>query len=227
MTSGKQHEQRILDSWATNAGAWTTTVREGRIDSRVRVTDKAIVDAVMGRAPTSALDVGCGEGWLARALERRNVEVIGIDVIPSLVSQALEAGGGDFRVVSYDELENHFHADRFDVVICNFSLLGDSSAEQVLGAASSLLNPGGTVIVQTLHPVSACGDHAYQDGWREGSWTGFDRSFTDPAPWYFRTMESWAALFPKHGLRLAEQREPAHPVSGLPASVIFIACVER
>jgi 2-polyprenyl-3-methyl-5-hydroxy-6-metoxy-1,4-benzoquinol methylase len=227
MTSGEQREQRILESWVANADPWTSTVREGRIASRVLVTDQAIIDAVMERAPATALDVGCGEGWLARVLNKQNIAVTGVDVVPELIFQAMQAGGGDFRVVPYDDLDSHFARETFDVVICNFSLLGNESVEQVLAAAPSLLNSGGTLIVQTLHPISACGDHAYEDGWREGSWAGFDPAFTDPAPWYFRTLESWAALFPKHGLRLEEQREPAHPVSGLPASVVFIAYAAR
>jgi 2-polyprenyl-3-methyl-5-hydroxy-6-metoxy-1,4-benzoquinol methylase len=227
MTSGEQHERRILESWFTNANPWTSTVREGLIASRALVTDQAIIDAVMERAPTTVLDVGCGEGWLARALNKKNIAVTGIDVVPELIFQATQVGGGDFRVVPYDDLESHFSGETFDVVICNFSLLGNESVEQVLAAAPSLLNSGGALIVQTLHPISACGDRAYEDGWREGSWAGFDPAFTDPAPWYFRTLESWAALFPKHGLRLLEQREPVHPVSGIPASVVFIACAAR
>ncbi|HVC18047.1 MAG TPA: class I SAM-dependent methyltransferase, partial [Rhodanobacter sp.] len=81
--------------------------------------------------------------------------------------------------------------------------------------------------VQTLHPLMACGGQPYRDGWREGSWDGFEGSFSDPAPWYFRTLESWLGLFRSSGLQLCELREPLHPVSGKPASVIFIAQLAR
>ncbi|MBA3466016.1 MAG: class I SAM-dependent methyltransferase, partial [Gemmatimonadaceae bacterium] len=91
------------------------------------------------------------------------------------------------------------------------------------GRASMLLDRGGAFIVQTLHPVVAGGDLPYEDGWREGSWTGFSTEFTDPAPWYFRTLESWIRLFREGGLRVMELREPVHPVTRKPASVIFIA----
>jgi hypothetical protein len=89
----------------------------------------------------------------------------------------------------------------------------------------SLLQAHGTLIVQTLHPVIACGDSAYQDGWREGSWAGFDAAFTDPAPWYFRTLQGWIKLFADHGFRLLELREPLYPKLKRPASVIFIAAL--
>jgi 2-polyprenyl-3-methyl-5-hydroxy-6-metoxy-1,4-benzoquinol methylase len=168
------------------------------------------------------LDVGCGEGWLARELSARNIDVVGIDVIPELVEEARRAGGGDFRVISYEDLSaDHFGA-AFDAVVCNFSLLGRESVESVFTAVPSLLAPSGRLIVQTLHPAMACGDYPYRDGWREGSWAGFDADFSDPAPWYFRTLESWVKLFVEHGLRLLEVREPVHPETQKPASVILV-----
>ena len=62
-------DAKVVDSWHTNAAAWTSTVRDGRIMSRVRVTNKAIIDEVVSRSPQSVLDIGCGEGWLVRALD--------------------------------------------------------------------------------------------------------------------------------------------------------------
>src|SRR5690606_31737170 len=92
---------------------------------------------------------------------------------------------------------------------------------------SSLLKPGGVFIVQTLHPLIACGDLPYVDGWREGSWTGFSTDFIDPAPWYFRAIESWQRLFMNNGLRLLEVREPIHPKTNNPASIIFVGRTEE
>ncbi|HEY8683307.1 MAG TPA: class I SAM-dependent methyltransferase, partial [Rhodanobacter sp.] len=74
-----------------------------------------------------------------------------------------------------------------------------------------------------LHPLTACGGQPYRDGWREGSWAGFTADFSDPAPWYFRTLESWVRLFSEHGLRLLELREPLHPQTRQPISLILMA----
>jgi hypothetical protein len=60
------------------------------------------------------------------------------------------------------------------------------------------------------------------DGWREGSWAGFNDGFTDPPPWYFRTLGSWVKLYADHGVRLDEVREPVHPATGKPVSLILI-----
>jgi len=85
------------------------------------------------------------------------------------------------------------------------------------------LTKRGTLIIQTLHPVAASGDLPYEDGWRQGSWAGFSEDFSDPAPWYFRTLDSWKRLLDEAGFRPLEIREPIHPGTGKPASVIFIA----
>lgn len=215
-------DAQIVQSWEVNASAWTAAVRGGQIESRQQVTDAAIVDAVLSRSPRSVLDIGCGEGWLARELAARNIRTTGIDVVPELVEAARRAGGGDFHVASYEELAAGKFEMQTDVVVCNFSLLGRESVESLVRTAPSFLGTKGSFIVQTLHPVMSCGDLPYRDGWWEGSWAGFGPEFTDPAPWYFRTLESWTKLFTDCGLRLLEMREPLHPESRKPASVIFI-----
>ncbi|MGC1548919.1 MAG: class I SAM-dependent methyltransferase, partial [Rhodanobacter sp.] len=152
-----------------------------------------------------------------------NIHVVGIDVVPGLIAQAQQAGGGDFRVTSYEEIAIGGLELSADVVACNFSLLGKESVEGIFNAIRSLLRPGGAFIVQTLHPIIAGGDAPYEDGWRPGSWAGFSPDFVEPAPWYFRTLESWVKLFATNDLTLLEVRDPLHPVTGKPASVLFIA----
>ena len=225
MSAGALSDAKIVDCWRKNALAWTAAVRDRRIESRELITDRAIVDAVLSRSPRSVLDIGCGEGWLGRALAEHGVQLLGIDVVPSLIAQAQAGGGGEYRVASYDELAAAALGFRADVAVCNFSLLGKESVEAIVAAIPSLLNPHGAFIIQTLHPIVACGARPYQDGWREGSWDGFSSDFTDPAPWYFRTLGSWLELLCQHGLRLQQLREPLHPLTHRPASVIFIANV--
>jgi 2-polyprenyl-3-methyl-5-hydroxy-6-metoxy-1,4-benzoquinol methylase len=215
-------DAKIVESWGKNARPWTVAVREEQIESRKLITDHAIVDAILSRSPRSVLDIGCGEGWLSRELATRNIHVVGVDVVPGLIEAAQRTGGGDFRAISYEEIAAGELRVSVDVVVCNFSLLGKESVEGVFRATPSLLDSHGSFIVQTLHPAIACGDLPYQDGWREGSWTGFSADFSDPAPWYFRTLESWIKLFVGNGFRLREVREPLHPKTQKPASVVFI-----
>ena len=221
------NDAKIIASWEKNAVPWTAAVRTGSIESRRKATDRAIVDTILRRSPRSVLDMGCGEGWLVRELARNDIQTIGVDVIPELIEAARQAGGGDFCMMSYEDIAAGNLNVSVDVLSCNFSLLGKGSVEGVFGAAPSLLNPHGALIVQTLHPMAACGDLQYRDGWREGSWAGFGPDFSDPAPWYFRTVESWTRLFVDNGFRLAELQEPLHPDTGHPASLILIGEAPR
>ena len=214
------NDENIVNSWSRNADPWTAAVRGGEIRSRTLVTNQAIVAAVTSRVPRTAIDIGCGEGWLVRALG--GIDMIGVDVAPGLIAHAREAGGGDFRVLSYEEIASGQLQLAVDVAVCNFSLIGKESVAGLFRAAPAFLKPGGALVVQTLHPVAACGEAAYQDGWREGSWAGFSNDFTDPPPWYFRTIESWVRLYSDNGFRLLEMREPIHPETGKPASLILI-----
>lgn len=215
-------EAQLLHSWHRNADAWTHVVREALLESRRLVTDQAIIDAVLDGRPASVLDIGCGEGWLVRALAERGIQAMGVDAVPVLIAQACEAGGR-FSVASYEDIIAGKLAQCTDTLVCNFSLLGKASVEQLLAALPSMLEANGRLIVQTVHPLVACGEQAYVDGWRTENWAGFGAAFPAPAPWYFRTLASWVALFTRTGWRVCELREPVHPQTRRPASVIFIA----
>jgi 2-polyprenyl-3-methyl-5-hydroxy-6-metoxy-1,4-benzoquinol methylase len=218
-------EDHILHSWHRNAGAWTEAVQQAQIESRTLVTNRAVVDVVMAQAPRTVADLGCGEGWLARTLADRGVRVTGVDAVPTLIEHAPETGGVTYRALTYDDIvRGGLSADApFDALVCNFSLFGQVSVEELLAYLPTLLAPAGHLIIQTLHPMVANLEQPYRDGWRSGSWQGFSERFVDPAPWYFRTTASWIHLLRCSGLVLTELHEPLHPRTQQPASVIFVS----
>jgi len=215
-----QLDTSVIDSWHRNTDPWVAAIRNGEIESRTLVTNAAIVDTVRAHAPQTAVDLGCGEGWLVRALPE--VRMIGVDAIAGLVEAARAAGGGEFRCLSYERIAQGELQLAADLAVCNFSLIGKEAVEGLFRAAPSYLRHGGHLVVQTVHPLLACGEQAYADGWREGSWAGFNSGFQDAPPWYFRTLSNWIALFENNGLRIREMREPLHPQSGKPASLILV-----
>ncbi|MDQ6689196.1 MAG: class I SAM-dependent methyltransferase, partial [Gemmatimonadota bacterium] len=213
MSSDPLSDARIVDSWKQNASPWTAAVRENRIESRKLVTNDAIIDAVVSRAPRTVLDIGCGEGWLVRALAEHGIAGIGVDAVPVLIDQATRAGGGEFRVASYEAIADGGLDVNVDAAVANFSLIGKESVEGVIRRVPALLAKGGALIVQTLHPLIATGDMPYEDGWRHGSWAGFSCDFADPAPWYFRTVDTWKKVLTESGFDSIEVREPLHPAT--------------
>jgi len=183
-------ESRIQHSWRVNADAWTRAVREQRIASRRAGTDTAIVETVASSGARRVADLGCGEGWLARALAARGCEVVGVDASPELIAAARELGGARFEATAYADLAAH-ELGRFDAVVFNFALLGDDLCTP-LAAAHALLNDDGRLFVQTVHPWVACGDAPYADGWRLETFDAFGGEFREPMPWYFRTLQGWS-----------------------------------
>ncbi len=215
-------DAKIIDSWYKNAAPWIVAIQEHQISSRTLATDRAIVEAIVDNGGNTVLDLGCGEGWLTRELTVRGMQVLGVDVVPELIARAqLNNERARFTVMSYEEIASGKLAEKFDIVVANFSLLGDRSVVGLFRSIRTLLNPHGTLIIQTIHPAIANGDRVYLDGWRSGSWAGFSEDFTDPAPWYFRTLATWINLYISHRLSLVEIREPLHPHTGKPASVLF------
>ncbi|MCH4897513.1 MULTISPECIES: bifunctional 2-polyprenyl-6-hydroxyphenol methylase/3-demethylubiquinol 3-O-methyltransferase UbiG [Pseudomonas] len=215
-------ESTLLQSWHHNARAWTEAVRSGAIESRRQVTDQAILLAVMGRQPERVLDLGCGEGWLLRALAERGFDAVGVDGDATLVEAARVAGSSPVHVASYEDLvEAKVDIGRdYDLICANFSLLHQDIIP-LLAAMNALLVPGGALVIQTLHPWSvATGD--YQDGWREETFDGFQGEW-QPMPWYFRTLSSWLNALDMAGLQLTGLREPQHPQSPMPQSLLMIA----
>ena len=224
MSEGRSPELRLEESWDANAGAWTEAVREGRIESRRLGTDRALLDAITARAPGRLLDVGCGEGWLARALAPLGFEVVGIDGSSELIESAERLGGGTFHVLGYERLVSDpaAAAGPFDVVVCNFSLLSEDVAP-VLRSLVDRLTPDGALIVQTVHPFTAAGDDPYRDGWREEAFAGFGGGFRASMPWYYRTIGSWIRELRAAGLELTGCLEPLHPRAGRPLSLLLVA----
>lgn len=214
-------DKKIISSWQANADAWIAAIQGNSIESRRLVTNQAIIDAVLAYKPNRVLDIGCGEGWLARQLSAAGVSVLGFDIVPALIARASKLGGGDFRLLAYEDLSAETINQKFDVLVCNFSLLGKESVEHILAQATDLLAVGGVVIIQTIHPFARARSGHYQEAWLEGSWLGFDASFIDPAPWYFRTLSAWLRLFDDKGLRLEAISEPMNSSTELPASLIM------
>lgn len=212
----------IRSSWDANAAAWTEVVRKDLIPSRRAGTSAAILDACLQLRPSRVLDVGCGEGWLARKLAEHGIDVVGIDAVAALIDVARAAGGATYAVIDYATLIQDPAAvlGPFDAIVCNYSLFGDPLAP-LLAALANRLAPAGRLLIQTVHPWVIAGDGPYECGWREETYASFAADFPAPMPWYFRTLESWVTELQQSGLVIERVEEPNDPQTGHPLSLVI------
>jgi 2-polyprenyl-3-methyl-5-hydroxy-6-metoxy-1,4-benzoquinol methylase len=214
-----ERTEQLRRSWIANAASWSASVREKKIESRRVATDAAILDAIDALQPRRVLDLGCGEGWLSRALASRGIAVTGVDASPELVRAANEAGIGSFHALSYEDLARDpaILGETFDVIVANFSLM-EEKLEPLLRAIRALLQPDGAFVIQTVHP----GDAA-EEQWRVETFSAFEGDWPEPMPWFFRSRASWIRLLTDSGFAVHDIREPLHPESGQPLSLILIS----
>ena len=146
-----------------------------------------------------------------------------IDACAPLVEAARAADRqGQHQVVSYDGLVSDPAAAGvgYDLVVANFALLGDPLQPLLAALAQAALAPGGSLVVQTVHPLSA--PDPYVEGWRMEDFCTFSAAQPwAPMPWYFRTFGGWISLLRDAGYRIDQVREPLHPQTGTPASLLL------
>jgi SAM-dependent methyltransferase len=104
---------------------------------------------ILSAAPagcTRALDIGCGEGVLTRALRSVADRVVGIDLDSACIELARAQGGEGLEYVLGDFLEHSFEPESFDLV-ASVAALHHMDAETGLARMARLVRPGGTLVV--------------------------------------------------------------------------------
>lgn len=228
-------EPDVLGKWKANAAAWTQWMQASGTSRSI--SGPALLDLIhrlLGDGPAQVLDIGCGEGWLGRALRPvPGLRVDGIDGVDALVQAARIGSSGSYAVRSYETLDLEslsrdgieVPAAGYDLVVCNFSLLDQHDTVALLRRAPALLRRGGHLIVQTLHPHSCA--PPYQDGWRIESWESFSPPMPQPSPWYFRRLESWFRDLRLAGLQVVELLEPGDRHSLILVAMSTALCPSR
>jgi len=97
------------------------------------------------RGAMRALDVGCGEGMLARGLRPQVPEVTGIDLHGDSIIQAREHGD-DIEYVLGNVLTHPFASESFDL-ITTVATLHHMDSRAGIERMRELLRPGGTLAI--------------------------------------------------------------------------------
>ena len=108
---------------------------------------QVLFDAVAEVHPADVLEVGCGEGELARRLVRElGVSLVALDQSARMVELA-RARGVDARVGDLQELP--FEDGSFDVVVAGWILYHVADLDRGLAEIARVLRPGGRLVAAT------------------------------------------------------------------------------
>jgi tRNA (cmo5U34)-methyltransferase len=115
-----------------------------------RVAGEDVLVSVLPEAPSSVLDLGCGDGRLtALMLEHRGSvqRVVAVDSSPAMLKRARDKFLGDERVSiqEWDLVDPLTPLGTFDVVVAGFSIhhLEDERKRALFGAIAEQITPDG------------------------------------------------------------------------------------
>jgi SAM-dependent methyltransferase len=150
--------QRDWDWWAYHF----RVVHRSQIPGIGEWDDKLVemIVEVLGLQPGNrVLDLACGSGDHARRLARRGLQVVGVDIAPSLVGysrqRATEQGIASARFEQGDMRQLDYQAG-FDAVLLlsgSFGFYDDSTNLDVLRRMVRALNPAGRVFIDVFDPA--------------------------------------------------------------------------
>lgn len=117
-----------------------------------------VLDAMGELSGLRVLDLGCGEGYMARLLLDQGVsEVVGLDLSREMISAAISSTTDERAIFAMCDLRQGLPPFKgtFDVVIAVFlfNYLTDAEVNVVMTQVASTLRPGGRVVVTIPHPA--------------------------------------------------------------------------
>ncbi len=126
--------------------------------------DEDLVDFVIAllelEAGDRVLDLACGSGVHARRLAARGLDVVGVDIAPSLIrynqQQAREDGLATVRFAQGDMRELAYQGE-FDALLLlsgSFGFFDEDTNRDVLRRMARALRPGGQVLIDVFDPAS-------------------------------------------------------------------------
>ncbi len=204
--------------WDQEADNWTRWARTPGHDAYWHYRDR-FFDEIVPPAGRCTIEVGCGEGRVARDLQKRGHRVVAIDRSRRLLRYAKDSdpsGGYILANAASLPLANA----TCDLVVAYNSLMDVADLPTTVKEAARVLEPGGRMCVCVTHPLSNAGtfldaerDSAFQIS---GSYFGrrrFEGTFErDGHTMTFRgwsmALEDYMRAFESAGLLLEALREP-------------------
>ena len=214
-----------MSSWEWQADDWARWARTPGHDAYWLFRD-LFFDAIVPAPGRLTLEVGCGEGRVARDLAQRGHTMVALDASPTLTAMAAAADPGGRYVVG-DAAALPFGDGCFDTVVAYNSLMDVADMPASVQEASRVLEPGGRLCICVTHPTADAGKFQSKEPDAPfvipGAYLGRHR-FTDVferdglrvtfAGWRY-SLEEYARAVEDADLLIDRLREPPAPARAL------------
>ncbi len=139
-------------SWGAEA-EWYSDHLEESDTYHTKVIMPNIERIVAPQKGLRVLEIGCGEGFIARTLAKAGAQVTACDISPELIKLGKEKGGGiTYRVSKAEELD-WVKPGSFDVVLAVLTLQNMERVEEVFKGVAGALSEKGRFIFVLNHPA--------------------------------------------------------------------------
>jgi SAM-dependent methyltransferase/predicted kinase len=144
----------LRKAWEAEAEAWIPFARSEDADPVFwQLNLPAFLLDIVPPPGQLTIDVGCGEGRVARALVARGHRVLGLDTAWAMV------GAAGIPAVVGDSAALPLPSGTADVVVLFMVLTDVDDLDATLAEAARVLMPGGTLCIAMGHPLQGIGDY--------------------------------------------------------------------
>lgn len=209
-----------VDPWEHHAGWWQRGFTDGA-DPEYEEQIIPLAESALAGA-SRVLDVGTGEGQLARVAHRLGAAVVGVDPTVAQLTVAQQRAGGPVYVRA-GATSLPFRDRSFDAVVVCLVLEHVDDHTGAIAEIARVVEPGGRLLLFLNHPLlQAPGsgwidDHILEEQyWRIGPYLVEDHSMEEVAPgvvlpFIHRRLSAYVNALAEHGLVIERMEEPAPP----------------
>jgi SAM-dependent methyltransferase len=211
------------DPWERHAGWWQEKFTDG-VDPEYEEQLLPLVDEHLAGA-TRVLDLGCGEGQVARRIAALGAEVVGIDPTAAQLATARVRGGGPVYARAGAQAMP-LRAGSFDAVVSCLVFEHLDPFEPAVAETARVLTPGGRFVLFLNHPLLQAPDSGWvidhildEQYWRVGPYLPDDVAMEEVAPgvdlpFMHRALHRYVNELAAHDLLIEHVDEPP-PAPGL------------
>jgi ubiquinone/menaquinone biosynthesis C-methylase UbiE len=145
----------LSDFWEGQAEAWIRWAREPRHDTYWRFHRDRFLELLPAPGRLT-LDVGCGEGRLARDLKTLGHTVLAVDRSPTMIRAAREADP-ELDVREADAVSLPLEDAAADLVVSFMSLMNTDDLHAAVREAARVLEPDGRYCIAITHALNTAG----------------------------------------------------------------------